>query len=410
MNKYNIWYVCKYANILPYGADSRHTSFCKEFAKKHNTRLITSNSSHLFNDLPKLDKRYEDMEYEGMQVTWIDTLQYPRATSIKRVFSWVWFEIFVVLMAFKKRYEKPDVVIASSLSLFSVVSGAVFKKLFKAKFIFEVRDIWPQTLVDLKGISAKHPAVWLLSKFEKFGYRYADKIVGTMPNLAEHVEKVVGMGHKVEFIPQGVSLSFYENDQQSVDQEYIENYLPADKFIVTYAGTLGVAYALDKIVETARKFKQENNDKVHFVFLGDGIEKAKLQELAKDLDNITFAPRVKKEQVLSVLQRSDILLHSFKMEPVFEYGISPNKFVDYMYAKKPIICMFSGFPSMINEADCGQFVPSEDSQALHDVLVEYMGLSKEELEQKGENGYRFLVEKRNFPVLAEKYLSVALDK
>ena len=409
MTKKNIWYISKYANIQPYGADTRQASFCKEFAKQHNTRLITSNSSHLYSSLPDIDGRYKDVDYENVEVTWVNTIKYSKATSVKRILSWIWFEVFVILMAFRKRYEKPDVVIASSLSLFSVLSGAFYKKFYKAKFIFEVRDIWPQTLIDLKGISPKHPIVWLLRKFERLGYKYADKIVGTMPNLAEHVEKELQLGHKVEFIPQGVNLSFYEDSQQSVEQDYIDQYIPKDKFIVTYAGTLGVAYALDKVIEAAKMLQQQGDTRVHFVFLGNGIEKQKLQSLSEQLTNVTFAPRVKKEQVLSVLKLSDVLLHSFKMEPVFEYGISPNKFVDYMYAKKPIVCMFSGFPSMLNEANCGEFIPSEDSSALRDTLLRYASLSQQERDEMGENGYQFLVEQRNFEVLSDKYLSMIFD-
>ena len=164
----NVWYISKYANIKEYGADTRQASFCKEFAKAgYNVRLITSNSSHLYNHLPKFKSRYFDEKSNDFSVTWVNTLKYSKATSIKRIFSWLWFDFFVLMMAFNKRYEKPDVVIASSLSLFTVLTGCFYKKFYKAKFIFEVRDIWPQTLIDLKGFSANHPLIWLLSKIER---------------------------------------------------------------------------------------------------------------------------------------------------------------------------------------------------------------------------------------------------
>ncbi|WP_335909117.1 glycosyltransferase family 4 protein [Shewanella indica] len=405
--KSNIWYISKYANISLFGASTRQANFCKEFAKAgHNVRLITSNSSHLYSSLPEFESRYKDMENDGYTVTWVNTLKYSKATSIKRILSWLWFEFFVLLMAFRKQYEKPDVVIASSLSILSVLSGCFYKRFYKAKFIFEVRDIWPQTLIDLKGFSHKHPLIWLLSKVEKLGYKYADKIVGTMPGLHKHVEAVTGLGSKVEFIPQGVDLSFYTDEQQDVEIDYIERYFPQDKFIVTYAGTLGVAYALNYIIDAARELHKAGNTNIYFSFLGSGLEKERLQKLSSDLPNVSFAPRVGKNQVLSVLKCSDLLLHSFKMEKVFEYGISPNKFVDYMYAKKPILCMFSGYPSMLNEANCGEFIPSENSQSLVDAVIKYSKMDKVELDVLGENGYQFLVKSRNFEILSKQYMEL----
>lgn len=405
--KSSIWYISKYANIKKYGADTRQASFCKKFAEaSYNVRLITSDSSHLYDSLPEFNKRYLDFENDGYKVTFVNTLKYSKATSLKRFLSWFWFEFFVLAMFFRKRYEKPDVVIASSLSVMSVLSGCFYKRFCKAKFIFEVRDIWPQTLIDLKGVNEQHPLVWFLSKVERLGYKYSDQIVGTMPGLHKHVEAVSGMGRKVKFIPQGVDLEFYTAEQQCVASDYLEQYFPKNKFVVTYAGTLGVAYSLDSIINAARILNNLGNTNIHFSFLGSGLEERRLKKLASGLPNVSFAPRVHKSQVLNVLENSDLLLHSFKMKKVFEYGVSPNKFIDYMYAKKPIICMFSGYPSMLNEANCGEFIPSEDSQSLADVIMKYSNMAVSDREKMGENGYNFLVKSRNFDVLAMQFMEL----
>ncbi|MEN8619212.1 glycosyltransferase family 4 protein [Shewanella baltica] len=405
--KCNIWYISKYANISLFGASTRQASFCKEFAKAgHNVRLITSNSSHLYSSLPEFESRYKDMANDGYKVTWVNTLKYSKATSIKRFLSWFWFEIFVLMMAFRKQYEKPDIVIASSLSILSVLSGCFYKRFYKAKFIFEVRDIWPQTLIDLKGFTHKHPLIWFLSKVEKLGYKYSDSIVGTMPGLKDHVENEVGLGNKVVSIPQGVNLDFYTENQQELSSDYIENYIPKNKFTVTYTGTMGDANALEYIVSAAKFLQSEQVENVHFLIVGDGYLKEQLIEQARGLNNITFAPSIKKEQVQHVLGLSDILVASVRNEKIYRYGISLNKFIDYMYAKKPIICMFSGHPSMINEASCGEFTPAEDVQSFVEAIKKYQKMSAAELNTLGENGHRFLVEQRVFSTLGNKFMEL----
>lgn len=403
--KSNIWYISKYANIKKYGADTRHASFCEEFAKAgHKVRLITSNSSHLYNNLPKFKNHYYDEISNNFNVTWVNTLKYSKATSIKRICSWLWFDFFVLMMAFKKKYEKPDVVIASSLSLFTVLTGCFYKRFYKAKFIFEVRDIWPQTLIDLKGFSSNHPLIWLLNKIERLGYKYSDAIVGTMPGLKLHVENEVGLGSKVYCIPQGVNLAFYDNSQQKLSEEYVEQYIPKDKFIVTYTGTFGEANALEYIIEAAKKLK--HTSKIHFLLVGEGYLKEDLKDNASELTNITFAPKVVKEQVQHLLSLSDLLVASVRDEKIYKYGMSLNKFIDYMYAKKPIVCMYSGYPSMVNEAKCGEFTPAENSNEFASVIKKYQLITPLDRQQIGELGYKFLISERSFGVLSKRYMEL----
>lgn len=400
-----IWYISKYANIKKFGVDTRQASFCHGFAKQgHEVRLITSNSSHLYENLPDFKGIYLNSRNEGFRVTWVNTLKYSKSTSIKRILSWLWFDFFVLLMAFNKKYEKPDIVIVSSLSLFTVLTGCFYKKFYKSKLIFEVRDIWPQTLIDLKGFTSKNPLVFLLSKIERLGYRYSDSIVGTMPGLKLHVENEVGLGSKVYCIPQGVCLDFYKNNQQNLSAQYIDKYIPKDKFIVTYTGTFGEANALEYIVDAAKELRGIEN--IHFLLVGDGSLKEYLIELAQGLDNITFAPKVAKEQVQYLLNKSDLLIASVRDEKIYKYGISLNKFIDYMYARKPIVCMYSGYPSMINEAKCGEFTPAGNVKLFAEKIQKYQLMNHLEREGLGDNGYNFLVSERSFELLCKKYLEI----
>jgi len=406
MNKH-IWYISKYANILKYGANSRQFSFCKEFNDNgYNSTLILGNSSHLFPDLPKFKGKFKKDIYMGVNIIWINLPEYSKATSLLRFWSWVLFEYRILKLHNKFNIEKPDIVIASSLSILSVLSGAYFKWKYRSKFIFEVRDIWPLTLIDLKGISKQHPISLVLGIIEKVGYKYSDSIVGTMPGLSEHVVNTINVNEtKVINIPQGVDLDFYENNQMNLSESFIDKYFLDGKFTITYAGTLGVSYALDKVISAA-VILEKKMPNVHFLFLGNGIEKEKLMIQAKGLTNVTFVPRIRKEEVLDFLSNSSLLLHSFKMKKVFEYGISPNKLIDYMFSARPIIIMFSGYQSIINDANCGEFIPSEDVNSLILAIEKYSNFSKEDLDKIGNNGKEYLINNLTYNNLVHKYINL----
>ncbi len=403
--KSNVWYISKYANVEKYGADTRQANFCKEFAKAaYKVRLITSNSSHLYSHLPKFKKRYFDTQAQGFSVTWVNTPGYSKTASIRRIIGWLWFDFFVIMMSFNKKFEKPDVVIASSLSLFTVVTGCFYKKFYNARFIFEVRDIWPQTLIDLKGLSSKHPLTWLLKKIERLGYKYSDVIVGTMPGLHLHVENEVGLGSKVHFIPHGLNSDFYDSKQEKLSEEYIQKYIPKNKFVVTYTGTFGEANALEYVIEAAKKL--QHSSKIHFLLVGDGYLKEGLEYDAEGLMNVTFAPVVAKEQVHHLLSLSDLLVASVRDRKIYRFGVSLNKLIDYMYARKPIVCMYSGYQSMINEAKCGEFTPAEDSNIFAETIERYQLMNSLDRERVGDLGYKFLVNERSLDVLSKKYMKL----
>ncbi|ASO27834.1 glycosyltransferase WbuB [Vibrio anguillarum] len=404
-NHKKIWYISKYANISKYGADTRQSYFCKEFSKKGNdVTLILSNSSHLYSALPKFRGFFKEENYSGFNVVWVNTLKYKNSNSPYRILSWFHFEIMTFIYGIKKCREKPDVVIASSLSILSVISGVLLKRFYGCKFIFEVRDIWPQSLVELKGLNLTHPLVCFLSWIEKLGYKSSDIIVGTMGRLNLHVRKQIQEDKQVICIPHGVSLDFYEKEQTEINPGYIKSYFSADKPNLVYAGSFNQAYKLSRILSLAGNAKK--NLDVHFVLIGDGPELEKLQNMSRGMDNVTIAPKVSREALHSILKHADLLLHSFDEKPVFMYGVSPNKFVDYMYAGKPTICIGNVFCPMLEESGAGVVIAPYDESIFYEKVREYLSLTDREKELFGLRSRQYIVEELNYSKLAEKYCAL----
>ena len=406
MNKH-IWYITKYFSLddnASVGSRSRH--LIKEFAKhNYKTTVITSDSNNL-TEMPVLDKKVTLQNEDGFDVIWLKTLKYSVAKSILRILSWVHFE-FNLFNFDKTSIAKPDVVIVSSLSLLTIINGIRIKRQFNCKLIFEIRDIWPLTLVEEGGFSERNPLIKALSIIEKWGYQQSDIIVGTMPNLKQHVTELLGYEKPVHCIPMGINNEMVLQ-RDAISEDYIYKYLNKDYFNIVHAGTVGITNALDTFFAAAEVLHDDVS--IRFVIVGDGALKETYQNKYKHLDNLIFAPKVSKTEVGSVLSNSDLVYFSTFKSRVWDYGQSLNKVIDYMLSGKPILASYSGYPSMINEANCGFFVPAEDVSALVEKIKFITQLPSDEREKIGMNGRNWLIKNRLYSILAERYLNIMFEK
>jgi len=400
MNKC-IWYISKYvAPPSKSGVGGRGYHIMEEMVILGcKSIIITSDSNQLVN-VPVLNKTYQHEVSNGIHIIWIRTLKYKVAKSIRRIISWIDFE-FKLFFLSKSNLPKPDAIIVSSLSLLTILNGLRLRKRFKCKLVFEIRDIWPLTIVEEGGFSRNNLFVRLLGYIEKLGYEKSDLIIGTMPNLKEHVKNVLGFSKDVACIPMGYNASTIEN-QSDIPEEYIAQYFPKNKFIVAHAGTIGITNALDIFFECAQIMVAKED--IHFLMIGDGDLKLHYETLYSNLPNLTFAPKVQKIMVQSVLSKCDLLFFSVHNSEVWRYGQSLNKVIDYMFAGKPIVASYSGYPSMINEAQSGTYVPSGDVNALMNEILRYSSVSKEELINIGNCGKEWILKNRNYNKLAINYL------
>lgn len=400
-----IWYVSKY--VAPPTADSfggRGFLLMREFARMGcRSVIITSDSNHLA-EVPALSSRYLLQERDGMQIWWLRTMKYTAAKSVRRILSWLDFEWRLWRLP-KRGVPTPDVVIVSSLSLLTILNGFLLRRRYRCRLVLEIRDIWPLTLVEEGGFKSWNPLVLGLGLIEWLGYRYSDVIVGTMPNLSSHVAHVLGKSRKTYCIPMGVTETALEQGMP-LAADYVDKYIPSDKFIVTHAGTIGITNALDTLLECAEVMQGE--PRIHFLVVGGGDLLGHYRYKYRHLTNLTFAPKVPKQMVQSVLSYSSLLYFAVHFSKVWEYGQSLNKVIDYMLAGKPVVASYTGYPSMINEARCGTYVPAGDVSALVNELRRYSAMAPAQLEELGKRGRDWVLKHRQYRTLAEDYLDVLL--
>jgi glycosyltransferase involved in cell wall biosynthesis len=360
--------------------------------------VISSDANHLAK-IPRFPSMYFHEIVNGVDTWWIKTIKYKGSASIRRILSWIDFEIKLWFIP-KGLIGRPDIVIVSSLSLLTILNGYWLKKRFGCKLIFEVRDIWPLTITEEGGFSPRNPFVMLLSWIEKFGYKKSDIIVGTMPNLSEHVQEITGKKIICHCVPLGYDPALYTN-KEPLPEGYEERYILKNKFIIGHAGSIGRTNALDTFIQCALEMKDDPF--IHFFLLGDGDLLGEYKRRVAGLSNITFAPKVRKSQVQRVLSHCQVLYFSVLNSKVWRYGLSLNKVIDYMMAGKPIIASYNGYLSMINEAQCGFFVPSEDIQALQQAIYRYSKMPKDQLELIGKRGKEWLLKNRAYDKIALEY-------
>jgi glycosyltransferase involved in cell wall biosynthesis len=402
----NIWFISKYASPPLYAkAPSRLFYLAKETKKLGNdVRLITSDANH-FTSIPETGKLYNYEQQEGVDIIWIKTKKYKKTASFERILSWFDFEWKLFRMPLKK-ISKPDVLIISSLSIFTIIYGYYLKKKFKSFLVFEVRDIWPLTLIEEGGFSKWHPLSIIIGFVEKFGYRNSDLIVGTMPNLKQHVLNRGILNKPVFCSPLGFEPNNYVKEDLCLNNPF-NKLIPKDKVIIGYAGSMGISNGLDIFIEAIKLMNSYNN--IHFLLVGSGDLKEKFQNSLSENTNITFLPRIEQNQVKYFLNTCDILFLSTQDSKVWDFGQSMNKVVEYMLAAKPIIATYTGFPSMINEANCGIFLNTTKSEELVNCFVTYALMSNSEREAIGKNGLNWIFDNRKYNKLASDYLEIISD-
>ncbi|WP_297442335.1 glycosyltransferase family 4 protein [Sulfurimonas sp.] len=395
MKPKNIWIINEYAGTPYHGMEFRHYYLGKELVKLGNSVTVVSSSySHLFKNLPKQKKENID----GVDYLWLPTLNYGTSHDKRRVLKWFIFMFKVFFLPLSLR--RPDVIIVSPMAPFPIFPAWILSKIYKAKLIYEVKDIWPLSLVELGGFKPSHPFIKLMAWFERFALLKSNVIVSNLQNYGEHMQKDLGIDRDFEWISNGVDLD--ELSQIEPLDENIKQVMPKDKFIVGYTGTVGVANALESFCEAAKLLEQ--NKEILFVIVGDGQEKQNLMKRYLNAVNILFIDSIPKKQVQSMLGLFDACYIGLQKENLFKYGVSPNKLYDYMYSAKPVVyAIDSGENNIVKTAKCGVSVEAQDAASIADGIKKIYAMKTQEREQIGENAKQYILQYFTYDKLAQKY-------
>jgi len=383
--------------------------FAREWVRLgHKVQIVASAQSHVRARQPHLtDLSRLDETIDGIGYAWFKAPDYS-GNGIKRV--WNMFSFISRLYregSMLVQFCKPDVVIASSTYPMDIWPAQRIAKMSGAKLVFEVHDLWPLSPIELGGISKCHPFIIMVQAAEDYAYRHADVVISMLPNVREYMESRGMASHKLHIVPNGVDPDEWQADSPDL-QGKAKEILPAIRaqglHIIGYAGTHGVANALDTFLDAAKLMRDKN---VAFVLVGGGPNKADLQQRALNdrLKNVWFIDPVNKPQIPSLLQWFDIAYIGWRRQPLYRFGIAPNKLMDYMMAGRPVLHAVEAGNDPVSEAGCGLTVKPEDPEAIAHGICSLLGFDETERKVMGERGRAYVIKNHSYPVLAKKFLA-----
>ena len=255
-------------------------------------------------------------------------------------------------------WRSPDVILASSPQLPAAFTCLWIARLRGIPFVLEVRDLWPQVLIDQGGKSPRSPMVRLLGWMERQLYRQASTVVVLAKGAGAYV--LERGATQTAWLPNGPDLELFAPRPLPVNSAV---------FTVLYAGAHGEANALENVIAAARVLEQQRAS-VRFRFVGDGPEKQALIQMSRDLQSVSFEDPVPKAQIPSLMAEADAILLSLLDIPLFRYGVSPNKLYDAYALGRPVITTVAGaINAEVEEHRLGVTAPPGDPQALASAIL-----------------------------------------
>jgi glycosyltransferase involved in cell wall biosynthesis len=404
----NILLINHYAGSLRHGMEYRPFYLAREWVRLgHRVRIVASAQSHIRAQAPHLDGQARlDETIDGVEYRWIATPAY-RGNGAARVLNM--FSFVAQLYAHAGELARgfaPDVVIASSTYPLDIWPAHRIARLAGARLLFELHDLWPLSPMELGGYSKWHPFIMLLQAAENFACRRADAVVSILPKVREHLEQHGMAPHKLHIVPNGADPAEWLADAPLVPGlagARLAALRRQGKFIVGYAGTHGIANALDTLLDAARLVGDE---RIAFVLVGSGPSKDALQAKAREmkLANVHFFDPVPKQQVPALLHSFDVAYIGWQRQRLYRFGIAPNKLIDYMMAGCAILHSVDAGNDPVADAGCGLTVAPQDPQAVARGLLALFMLAPPERAALGQRGRAYAMSNLSYPVLGQRFL------
>lgn len=400
-----IWIVNHYADP-PEGFATRSFDIARRLVERgHPATLFVSNFNHyrLANVRPLGWRLWRSERIDGVTMVWIRTTAY-RGNDWRRVLNMFSFAGLAFFAGLTRR-GRPAVVIGVTVHPMAALAGYYLARVKRARFLVEVTDLWPETLIQFGRLSRHSLPARLLVRLERFLYRKAERIVMLWRNTGSYVESLGVSSAKILWLPHGVELARYSDLQPyagGVDKPF--------RFM--YLGGFVSGMSLDTIVDAAAVLMKRGRRDIQIQLIGSGTLKDELvsRTIELGLENVTFPEPVPKKEIATTMGRADAFIYGLQDLPLYKFGMSLNKLMDYLAGGRPIVFFGSSSYDPVAIARAGVSVPPGNPEVVADAIEEIADLTASTRLEMGARGRRYLVEHHTIPALTDQLLGALAER
>ncbi|WP_086428578.1 glycosyltransferase family 4 protein [Staphylococcus cornubiensis] len=409
----NIWIMNHYATDQYFNEGGRHYWFAKYLKQQgYEVTIFCANTRHNSNETINNQKKlYSERVVNEIPFVFVKSHAY-QSNNHHRIFNMITFakRLLTVAEEYRKRYGRPDVILASSVHPLTLIAGLKIAEKWNIKCVVEIRDLWPESIVAYNILSEKNPFVKLMYHMEKIIYQKADSIIMTWPGGYEYIKnrgwKNQISEDKVHHISNGVVLKdFYHNvttfnqaDVHLLNREF-KNFI--------YTGSIRKVNDLSLLIGAAQILeKSYPEEKIRILIYGDGDERSQLVDKVKalKLNNVLFKGKIPKKFIPFILKNAYANILHNRSTKLDQYGQSQNKLFEYLAAGRPILQTYTTGYSMIERYHCGVCVSAQTPQKVAEAIVA-MAKDEELAYEQGENASQ-IAEHYDFENLTKKLVQI----
>jgi glycosyltransferase involved in cell wall biosynthesis len=409
-----VWIVNHYASTPDRPAGTRHFELGRELVKRgYRITIFAAGFGHQVGREGRVPPRalYRTEWFDGVRFVWLRTFPYHGNTWRRQVNMLSFLAAFLIVQT---REKPPGTIIGSTVHPFAALGGWLVAKLRRAAFVFEIRDLWPQTLVDLGAMRLGSPGERLLRALEAFLIRRAVVVVTLLPGMRDYLTERRLPADHVVYIPNGANLAAFAGSAQARDEpadvrsslEEIKRLKAEGRFVVGYLGAFGRVNRADVIVRAAAIADQRDPGRIGVVLVGEGPERREVERLATLNGAVRIRPTVPKDFVPAVLRAFDACVVHTTLTPVYRYGISFNKLFEYMAAERPVVFACASAYDPVQAIGAGLTVRPDDPEGLATAFLELARATPDALAAMGSAGRRYVDVEHNFEHLGETLSAV----
>ena len=393
----HVLYIHQYFRTPQEPGGTRSYWVSQELLKRgHHVTMITSTND-------KLHPNPGVTIVDGIEVHYVKNDYNNYMSKLRKVWSFVNFVRIAINES--KKIKNVDIVYATSTPLTIGFIALWLKWREKWRYVFEVRDLWPEFPIEVGAIKNKF-AIKLLRKFEKRIYDKSEHVVALSPGMKDGVVQAGTPDEKVTMVPNMAKPDKFFPHEPNL--EIAKQFgIDLKKFNVIHFGSMGRANGLQYIIEAAKILSDKGDGTVRFLFMGSGATEPEIKKLSKDYDltNVQFLGNHKMDIVSEVVNCCDASITTFLNLPVLKTN-SPNKLFDSLSAGKPIIVNSSGWTKdLVEKENCGFFVDPETPETLAKELLKVKD-DEELLNKWSDNSRRLSLEVFDKNILAAKVADV----